>query len=132
MIKTISTRNFFYFPAFLALLFLAIGSHALHPHYHDEISTHSDCGFEHAESENYSHEVAVGISTPGDHHSCTICEFLAIYSALNTATVQLFVRLYPVERAVTFNQLSLISNYWAGLHIRGPPSYSPITSDNNT
>ncbi len=132
MIKTIGSRKIYHFPAFLALLFLVIGSHALHPHYHDEISTFSDCEANHVESEHHSHEVAVGILTPGENHSCNICEFLAICSALKTATVQFSVPLYPVQRAVTFYQRFAIPNYWSGFHIRGPPSYSPITSEKNT
>jgi len=132
VIKTINSRKIYHFPAFLALLFLVIGAHVLHPQYHNETSILSDYEVHHAATENHSHEVAAGISTPGDNHSCNICEFLAICSALKTATVQLSVRLYPVERAVTFSQLSAISNHWADFHIRGPPLYSPIKSEKNS
>ena len=127
MIKTIGSRKIYHFPAFLALLFLVIGSHALHPRYHDDPSIHSDCEVHHPESEHHNHEVALGVLTHGDDHSCTICEFLAICSVLKTATVQLSVRLYPVQRVVTVDQLSAISSHWPGFHIRGPPPISLIS-----
>ena len=127
MAKTICSRKIYCIPAFLALFFLVIGSHSLHPHYHDDISTHSDYEVHHAEAESHSNDIAVGISTPGENHSCTICEFLAICSALKTATVHLSVRLNPVQRAATVDQLSTISSDWPGFHIRGPPSISLIS-----
>ncbi len=132
MIKAIGSRKIYYFPAFLAVLFLVIGAHALHPHYHNEASVHSDCEVHHEAAENHSHEVTDNVLTLGDNHSCDICEFLAICSALKIANSQLSVSLYPVQRAETFYELSPISIHWSGIHIRGPPSYSPVRSEKSS
>lgn len=122
MLKTIRSRKRNHLISLLAVFYLVLGGHILHPHYHNQEGLHLEDEESHSTPACHSHPVGIGSLSPDkDPYSCPICDFFATCSQIKlTADQSLFFSTFVQRVLVDF---LLPDNFRIRLihHIRGPP-----------
>ena len=124
MLKTIRSRTKYHFLTFLALFYFVIGAHALHPHFHEHKDLEPDNSHQHFVSDNHHHFSIYGL-IDSDHHSCPICNYLAVNSANEVNTVSFKIPSFPDRNENNDRRMAVMLAHQVGFQIRGPPTSSP-------
>lgn len=121
MLKTNSSRKRSLFVPFLALFYFVIGAYALHPQFHTHNDTEPDNSHKYLVS-GVDHHPSIKGLVSSDHHSCPICNFFAVNSAIEINTVRFFIPSFPDQHGDNDCRLAVILAHQTGFLIRGPPT----------
>jgi hypothetical protein len=124
MLKTISSRKRYHLLPCLALFYFVIGAHALHPHFHIHNSSEPDNSHRHSVSEVHHHPSIKGL-VGSDHHSCLICDFFALNSAIEINISCFFIPSLPDQHEDNDCRMAVKLTHQTGFQIRGPPTIIP-------
>lgn len=126
MLKRIRSRKKYYLLPFLALFYLVLGAHALHPYFHD----HSKI-----ELDQHSHHQTLCIAHPhlsingqdnNEDSSCPICTYFVLNSVIKSNSPCFHISPLVEQCLYSDYQIAVTLAHQTGFLIRGPPSISPV------
>ena len=122
MFKTIRSRKRYLILAFLALSYLLAGAHVFHPVFHAHENSCNELAHEQEISGAQQHHDDLAAAFVDENHSCPVCSFLALCSALEFIAPQFFSP-SKTQYSLGVDQIQpLYSLYQKGQYIRGPPN----------
>ncbi len=124
MLKTICSRKKFQLLPLLALFYFVIGAYALHPHFHNHNNSGPDDSHQHLVS-NVHHHPSINGLDDSDHHSCPICNYFAVNTAVEINTVGFYLPSFPYQQEVSDCRMAVMLAHQAGFQIRGSPAITP-------